>query len=253
VSRARFAPAAVFALARAPEDLPHDLRLPSAAWGVLFSVTGRHTVAQIGAALGMERAPLEEALAALLERGLVVERALSLAEYLAAAASLDGAAPVNLGSFLRARGGEIHGPSDPAPAPRGAAIPAAQGSSADDARLAGDGLGASFDELPFEPLPLDAPEDSVMPAPPPAAPARALSLRGLIDALIAHAGTTDGGQLDVYRTFLRVEPALLRRNGITTLRMEDDRVVRDPELVAAIVASAAETLGGAVPESVYVR
>lgn len=228
-ARPRFAPAAVFALAVPPESLPPDLRLRSAAWGALFAVTGRHTVAQIGASLGMDRRRLEDALAELLDRGLLRERTLSLDEYLAAAATVDDGASVTLSRFLRARG------TAPSAAQVDAAVAESPASNAVDA--------AAF-ALPFEPLPL--PEESAMPSEP------ALSLRALLQTLLDHAATPDAGQLDVYRTFLRVEPQLLQRNGITTLRLEDDRVVRDPELVRAIAASARQTLGMDLPAAVFV-
>jgi hypothetical protein len=72
-----------------------------------------------------------------------------------------------------------------------------------------------------------------------------------MDVLMRRAPDPDSGQLDVYRTFLRVDPELLRRNGIVTLHFEDDRVVSDPELLEAIVVSTERTLGGPVPARIY--
>ncbi len=230
-----FAPAAVFALAGEPETFADDLRLTSREWGVLFSVTGRHTVAQIAASLGAERADLESALASLLGRGLIVERSLSLDEYLAAASAAGDDETISLSRFLRARAATANEPV-------AARVPA---------RREGDALpqSATDSEPPFEPLPLPVNEDTSMIRP----PERCLSLRSLLQLILQRAATPDAGQLDVYRTFLRVDPALLRRQGITTLRLEDDRVIRDPELVAAIVESAGQTLAGPVPEAVYVE
>ena len=81
---------------------------------------------------------------------------------------------------------------------------------------------------------------------------RQLSLRALMGYIIRETGETDAGQLNVYRAFLRVDPQLLRRNGITTLRFEDDRVVSDPELQRAILGSVEQTLGRRCPPEVFV-
>jgi len=64
---------------------------------------------------------------------------------------------------------------------------------------------------------------------------------------------TDAGQLDVYRTFVRVSPPLLRRNGITTLRFEEDRLLTDPDLQQAILASVEHVVGRPCPPEVFVR
>jgi hypothetical protein len=60
------------------------------------------------------------------------------------------------------------------------------------------------------------------------------------------------GQLDVYRVFIRVNTGLLKRNGITTLRFQDDRLIQDPELQEAITQSVEKTLGLQCPREVYV-
>lgn len=83
-------------------------------------------------------------------------------------------------------------------------------------------------------------------------PSRGLSLRALMRFIVDRAADVDAGQLDVYRSFIRLDPKLLRQHGITTLRFEDDRVVRDPELLGEIVSSVEQTLGVRCPPDVFV-
>ena len=67
------------------------------------------------------------------------------------------------------------------------------------------------------------------------------------------ANGSEAGQLDVYRAFVRVPPQLLQRNGITTLRFEDDRLVSDPDLQQAILTSVQHVLGRPCPPDVFVH
>jgi hypothetical protein len=230
----RILPTAVFQLAVRPERLPADLRLRSLEWGILFAATGRHTVAQIGHHFGLTPEERDRAFAHLVRLGLLVERSLTAGEYLRAAATVGDDEPKLLAQFLRG-----------APA-----------------RPAAPGVAAPKPMKAFEPLPLP-PEEPVMavtptergPLVPPAAAnmaSRQLSLRALMGYIIRETGETDAGQLNVYRAFLRVDPQLLRRNGITTLRFEDDRVVSDPDLQRAILGSVEQTLGRRCPPEVFV-
>lgn len=86
-------------------------------------------------------------------------------------------------------------------------------------------------------------------APPP--PERRLRLRSLIEFVIDRAASVEQGQLDVYRAFLRIDPKLLRRCGITTLRFEDERIVEDPELIERIEASVRETIDADLPAGLF--
>jgi hypothetical protein len=242
MSARRVSPAAVYELAVAVERLPAELRLRSLEWGVLFALTGRHTVAQIGAHLGLEPAERDGAFARLIENGLLAERALSAGEYLRAAATVDGG-PRTLAGFLRAG---LAGPEEaPAAEPRAGrdeTATAAPAPAASDLDLGG-----------FEPLAL--PEEEIAmetrelraAAPPP------LSLRAVMRFIAAQSGDADAGQLDIYRTFVRVSPQLLRRNGITTLRFEEDRLLTDPDLQQALLASVEQVVGRSCPPEVFVQ
>jgi|CXWL01.1.fsa_nt_gi hypothetical protein len=238
---------AVYALTRSFDNLPPDLRLRSADWGVLFAITGRHTVGQIGEQLGLTAAERDRAFARLRAAGLLVERDLALDEYLRAAAASGDPEPRTFAELLR--GGIVKptakstpaGPTSSAPArPTAAASPSAAAATRTTPRLA---------PPPFQPLPL--PEPTSMPMNDPS-PARGLSLRALMRFIVDRAADVDAGQLDVYRSFIRLDPKLLRQHGITTLRFEDDRVVRDPELLGEIVSSVEQTLGVRCPPDVFV-
>src|SRR5262249_6614877 len=77
---------------------------------------------------------------------------------------------------------------------------------------------------------------------------RRLSLRALMTVIERHSGGREAGQLDIYRVFVRVDTALLKRNGIETLKFTEDRLVSDPELEQAIVRSVKKTLGLDCPD-----
>lgn len=230
MSASRIPPAAVYELAVAADRLPADLRLQSLEWGVLFAVTGRHTVAQIGGHLGLAGAERDGAFARLLELGLLAERPLSAGEYLRAAATVSGE-PCTLAGFLRA------GLAGPLPEPVLDPPPASH------LELGG-----------FEPLALPE-EEIAMETPDLRTPAAAptLSLRALMRFIAEQSGDADAGQLDIYRAFTRVSPQLLRRNGITTLRFEEDRLLTDPDLQEALLASVEHVVGRSCPPEVFVQ
>ena len=80
---------------------------------------------------------------------------------------------------------------------------------------------------------------------------RRLSLKNVIEFILTRADDENAGQLDVYRVFIRVNTRLLKRNGVHSLRFEEDRVITDIELQDAILASVERTLGEACPTSVF--
>lgn len=93
-------PTTIFELTRPLAELPETLRLPSLDWSLLFAVSGRHTVHQIGALFGVTPAARDAAFARLLDAGLIVERPLTAAEFQAARARVDAEEPVTLATFL---------------------------------------------------------------------------------------------------------------------------------------------------------
>jgi hypothetical protein len=228
----RISPAAVYGLEVTIEQLPADLRLNSLEWGVLFAITGRHTMAQIGASLELPDADRDRVFRKLLELGLIAERPLNVREYLRAASTVGGE-PRTLASYLS---GGIAGPD---------AEPVVEKKEETN----------GFEPLPLPPLPGEEVEEDLemiltdMPNSRPSA----LSLRAVMRFITTQANGNDAGQLDVYRTFVRVPPQLLQRNGITTLRFEDDRLVSDPDLQQAILTSVQHVLGRPCPPDVFVR
>lgn len=69
-------------------------------------------------------------------------------------------------------------------------------------------------------------------------------LRPLLDAIVRRGGGGVQGQLLAYRVFLRVPAELLDRAGLHSLNLvDDDFVVREPELYAAIRRSMREVAG----------
>lgn len=80
----------------------------------------------------------------------------------------------------------------------------------------------------------------------------ALSLKALMQFILGKASDVQTGQLDIYRVFIRINTKLLQRNGITTLRFEEDRLIEDPELQSAIATSVEKALGMTCPPEVFV-
>ncbi len=237
----RVSAAAVFELAASIERLPPDLRLHSLEWGVLFAVTGRHTVGQIGAHLELSDGQRDGAFSRLIEAGLIAERPVTAREYLRAASLVPGGLRT-LAEFLTAglAGPQAEPVAEPRPAEAASARPAL----------------TETENNGFEPLSLpeedrDLATSTTVP-PVPQTPL-SMSLRSVMRFVSAQAKEKEAGQLDVYRTFVRVSPRLLRRNGITTLRFEDDRLVSDPELQAAILTSVRQVVGKDCPPEVFVR
>jgi DNA-binding MarR family transcriptional regulator len=236
VSAPSISSSAVYRLAAEPQTLAEDLRLAAVEWALLFACDGEHSVAEIGRELHLAPEARDRAVAKLVALGLLAERPLRLGEYVRARAAAEGVEeelPITLAELLRGA------PARPV-AP--AAIAAAPGGSA-PSRI------SPARPAPFRPLNL--PEE---PKPMPEADRptqRPMKLRALIEFLVGRAESPEQGQLDVYRTFLRVDADLLRGQGITTLRFEDDRVVSDAELVRSICESVRKTTGAECPESVF--
>lgn len=232
-------PSAVYQPRYAPSALPADLRLRSIEWGVLFALTGRHSVAQVAAGLELPPAQARQAFRALLAANLIVERPLALPEYLRAAATTGDPQPKTFAELLRAAPLRPSARPVAAPPPKGAtarpaAVPATSRTSKPPAP-----------PPPFRPLTLEEPAM-------PATDERSLSLKALMRFIRGRAQDETAGQLDVYRAFLLVDPELLKRNGITTLRFEDDKVVSDAELQRHILESVEATLGIRCPPDVFV-
>lgn len=251
-------PGTVYRLARNPDRPCEELKLRNVEWGILFSVTGEHTVAQIGEAFSLPPAERDAAFARLLREGLLAERELSYSEYLRAAATVhDDDEPGTLARYLRS--GATLG-----------ALPASVPIAADDEPA---GKAVPVRDVRESVRPRPAPEDDVNltravptvrgvgfeplsdPAPIHAGSAsarRRLSMKAVMKFILDRAPDSNTGQLDVFRVLIRVDTRLLIRNGITTLRFQDDRLISDPELQQAITSNVEKILGLQCPQTVYV-
>lgn len=208
----------IFRRARSLAELPPELTLPSVEWSLLLAVTGRHTVAQLGAVFGLGPEARNRAFASLLTQGLIAERQITLREYL----------------------------------------DARRGRAADEPRTLSSFLGAETSEPPFvafdfaEEELLSPKKDPTLASVIALPGRRRLNLKALMQFLIRRAPSAEAGQLDIYRAFLKLDPEMLRTHGITTLRFEDDRMIDSPELERKIVDCVESTLRLKVPAEVFV-
>ena len=293
----------VYQLTQDLVSLPESLKLRNVEWGVLFAVTGEHTVAQISDHFGLEAGEQKNIFGRLLAEGLIAEREVSYGEYLRAASTVRDDKPQTLARFLRAgvtfgpvsrmRRAAERTPSSGQPVVSTSAEstkPAASGATA-AAHAPGETELLQTRAIPtFSREQLETFEPLQHPVPPPAAPQatpaatsasttqspqppahaaattggalygappqpperpRQLSLKRVMQFILDRAPDLNAGQLDIYRVFIRVNTKLLRRNGINTLRFEEDRLITDAELQAAITASVEKTLGLTCPQNVY--
>jgi hypothetical protein len=228
-------------LLRTREELAPDLRLRAYDWAVFFALEDGRTLGEMASRASFDTVALLAAVGRMEAAGFLEEQPQTMAEYLRAAGDAGDDRPIDVSEFLRA--------SLPAAAPRPNLtedLPSLHPEPAIDDR--------------FEPLSIDSPDESgawrlaedwrVNPA---RERAEALSLRAVLDFLMARAADPESGQLDVYRTFLRIDSDLLRQNGITTLDFDDDRWIDDPPLVAAILASLERTAGATSREALVRR
>jgi hypothetical protein len=120
--------------------------------------------------------------------------------------------------------------------------PGSDGPQSLDGFLGHEARGTADPEVPpFSPLPtaFSGPDRAVM------------SLKSVMDFILSHFPDGTAGQLAVYQVFIGIPTALLRRNGITTLRFHDDRLIEDAELQQAILENIGQSLQLECPPSVY--
>lgn len=261
LENATIRPGTVYRLVCNSDRPTGELKLRNVEWGILFSVTGEHTVAQIGDAFSLPPAERDAAFARLLREGLLAERELTYSEYLRAAATVHDDEPGTLAHYLRA--GAALGPlppsvpaeaDEPAPKPepirdvRESALP--RPSPEDDVNVtrAVPTVRGGTAAVGFQPLSDPSPVPTLA-AP---EPARHLSMKAVMKFILDRAPDSNTGQLDVFRVLIRVDTRLLIRNGITTLRFQDDRLISDPELQQAITSNVEKILGLECPQTVYV-
>ncbi len=226
-------------------DEPHaGLQLRALEWTVLFNVDDRRNVNEIASALRFETALVWEAVASLERMGLIEERAALLSEFLRSPAALDQSDPHakrTLSEFLY----RSDAPAGPPQTGRNEAEPSPAEQLSETEMLqtqpAAPTRSPRHISIPFEPL--ESPSEMKQ---------RAVSLLNLMQYIMSQSRDQTSGQLAVYRVFMGINTNLLRRNGITSLRFTEDRVVDDPELLDALEASLQRALGLPFPESAFV-
>jgi hypothetical protein len=194
------------------------LRLRALEWTALFNVDDNRNAGEIAAALRADPALVLEALGSIERMGLIEEREVALEEFLRSPAAIDQSAPDeerSLAEFLYRQ-------------------------TPPDSRTAPAAAGTKPLPLPFEPLQVPPPMNS-----------RAISLLNLMQYIMSQSRDQTSGQLAVYRVFMGINTGLLRRNGITSLRFTEDRIVDDPELLDALESSLQRALGLPFPSSAF--
>jgi hypothetical protein len=84
-----------------------------------------------------------------------------------------------------------------------------------------------------------------------ASPPRSMSLQAVIQFILNQNDDPTAGHLATYQVFMGINTQLLKRNGITSLRFQDDRLITDPELQAAIMDNIQRVLGMTCPADVF--
>lgn len=80
---------------------------------------------------------------------------------------------------------------------------------------------------------------------------RTMSLQSVIQFILNQNSDPTAGHLATYQVFMGVDTQLLKRNGITSLRFQDDRLITDPELQTAISANIQKILKVQCPDEVF--
>ncbi len=221
------------------------LRLLPAEWGLLRAADGRRCALELAADLRLDPPETTAALATLEQRGLVRQSPVTLENYVRIAAAVRGFAgePIALSTFLAG-----HGDQPPHPEATEPVVPPAQVPSRHESR--GEPLPAFGARVPrpanapaFRPL---APALSQQKGP------RSLSIGALIRSITNRYGDPTSGQLAVYRVFMGIPTTLLRREGIHTLRFDEERFVKDPELIDSLQTAVKKNIGSDIPEEIYV-
>lgn len=205
-------------------QLPATLRLRNLDWGVYFTIDGAKTAGEIQAHFRLDDPQRDEVFTRLLQMELIREKKLNLREHIEAAAlHADSSDPrvKSLDEFIRSGSSGTSAPLFSAAAPE---APAAA--------------------KPGPPAPVFTP----LPPPP---PAKTMSLLSVIRFIQEQNRDKTAGQLAVYRVFMGVDTRLLKKNGIQSLRFQDDRLITDHELQQSISENVSRALRKNLPQNVY--
>jgi hypothetical protein len=218
-------PSSVFERNFELHQLPATLRLRNLDWGVYFTIDGSKTSGEIQAHFRLDDPQRDEVFTRLLQMELIREKKLNLQEHIEATAlhadSSDSRVK-SLDEFIRT------------------------GSSGTSAPL----FSVAAPDTSAQPKP-GPPSPMFTPLPPPSQ-AKTMSLLSVIRFIQEQSRDKTAGQLAVYRVFMGVDTRLLKKNGIQSLRFQDDRLITDPELQQSIAENVSKALRKSLPQSAYV-
>ncbi len=194
------------------QQLPAAMKLTSIEWRFLICSDGKTPVHQIQKRLGISDKEQETTLARLLQSGLLTESTLSLEDFARATVDLPSA-----GTEPQTLNDYLRGSVSAEPA-KDKALPA------------------------FSPLQKPTVTSTSM---------RSMSLQSVIQFILNRNPDATAGQLATYQVFMGIKTDLLKRNGITSLRFQDDRLITDAELQAAIAQNIQKVLNVSCPDDVF--
>jgi len=202
----------VFQNVWALQQLPVTMKLPNMEWRFLLCCDGKTPVYQIQRRLALSDKERDYILNRLCASSLLSEKALSLEEL--AQTTIDTASPHAEPQTFS----EYLQTAESGGHPQEKVVPS------------------------FSPL-----QKPSVPAP----PTRSMSLQAVIQFILNQNADPTAGHLATYQVFMGINTQLLKRNGITSLRFQDDRLITDPELQAAIIDNIQKVLGTACPEDAF--
>jgi len=194
------------------QQLPPTMKLTNLEWRFLICSDGSMPVDQVQRRLNLSEAERELILSRLCSSNLLTEKTVSLEEY--AKTTVDLAAPTSEPQTIA----EYLKSTESAGTPTEKTMPA------------------------FSPLQKPAVATPTV---------RAMSLQSVIQFILNQNTDATAGHLATYQVFMGINTDLLKRNGITSLRFQDDRFITDTELQTAIAENIQKILKVACPEEVY--
>jgi len=194
------------------QQLPVTLKLPNIEWRFLLCCDGKTPVYQVQRRLALSDKERDYILNRLCTNSLLSEKALSLEEL--AQTTIDTASPQ----------------SEP--------------QTFSEYLQTAESTGQSQEKSAPAFSPLQKPSMSTPPS-------RSMSLQAVIQFILNQNDDPTAGHLATYQVFMGINTQLLKRNGITSLRFQDDRLITDPELQTAIMDNIQKILGIACPTDVF--
>jgi hypothetical protein len=195
------------------QQLPSTMTLTNIEWRFLLCADGKTPVDQIQRRLGLSDKERDYILSRLCSSNLLNERPVSLEEY--AKSTIDIAATTSAPQTFTEY---LKSTESPESSPE-KTVPA------------------------FSPLQKPSATSN---------PVRTMSLQSVIQFILNQNSDPTAGHLATYQVFMGIDTQLLKRNGITSLRFQDDRFITDAELQKAIIDNIQKVLGLICPEDVFV-